>query len=257
MTVWIGTSGWQYSDWRCRVYPEGLPQRLWLEHYAATFACVEVNNTFYRLPAEDVFAQWRERVPAGFLFALKLSRYVSHIRRLREVGDPIKTFLGRASRLGDRMGPMLLQLPPNLEAEPARLRDALAAVPTRIRVAVEVRHASWFRDEVAEVLRDCDAALCLTDRHGEPQEPEWATAEWGYLRFHRGSRSGWSYADPVLEHWADRLRSLWGPRAEAFAFFNNDPGGAAVRDASRFARICTEAGLSVARVPEAAATERG
>ncbi|HYA00543.1 MAG TPA: DUF72 domain-containing protein [Candidatus Binatia bacterium] len=253
MTVRIGTSGWQYADWRGAFYPEKMPQRLWLERYASHFDVVEVNNTFYRLPAAEVFAQWRERVPASFRFALKLSRYISHIRRLREPAESMRTFLERAAQLGDRIGPLLLQLPPNFPVDPGRLEDALAAVPHRFRVAVEVRHASWFREEVAAVLRRHDAALCLTDRCGEPQEPRWPTAGWGYLRFHQGAEGDWSYGERTLRDWASRVRSLWGEGADVHAFFNNDPGCAAVRDAAAFAQVCAEAGLAVSRVPDAGA----
>jgi uncharacterized protein YecE (DUF72 family) len=249
MTVWIGTSGWQYRDWRGLFYPERLPQRLWLQHYATGFDCVEVNNTFYRLPGESVFHAWRAAVPPRFRFALKLSRYVSHIRRLRDVGEPLRTFLERAAGLERRTGPLLLQLPPTLTADAERLSQALDAVPALLRVAVEVRHESWFDDGVARVLRRHRAALCLTDRDGQLQEPEWATARWGYLRFHRGSQSGWRYSDEQLRGWAARVREIWGPAGQVFAFFNNDPGGAAVRDAVAFAGACADAGLRVSRVP--------
>ena len=253
MTVQVGTSGWQYADWRGGFYPESMPQRRWLEHYAVNFACVEVNNTFYRLPTEDVFAQWRQRTPPGFHLALKLSRYISHIRRLHDTAASMAMFLDRAAPLGDRLGPLLLQLPPTLEVDVARLGDTLAAIPGRYRIAVEVRHPSWFRGDVMDLLARRDAALCLTDRQGMPQEPLRATASWGYLRFHRGSASSWSYAEPDLRAWASRLLELWGVDAEVYAFFNNDSHCAAVGDAVAFARLCTAAGLAVSRVPTAEA----
>jgi uncharacterized protein YecE (DUF72 family) len=253
MTVWIGTSGWQYRDWRGPFYPEKLPQRLWLEHYARHFRCVEVNNTFYRLPREEVFAGWRDTAPEGFRFALKLSRYISHVRRLRDIADPLRTFMERAAGLGDRVGPLLLQLPPNFPADPGRLSEALDAVPGTVQVALEVRHASWFTTEVAGVLRHHHAPLCLTDREGKIQEPEWATAAWGYVRFHRGSRSGWGYPEATLRQWASRVRALWGADGEVYAFFNNDPGGAAIRDAAAFARACADQGLAVSGVPDPSA----
>lgn len=247
--LWVGTSGWQYTDWRGPFYPERLPQRLWLDHYAARFACVEVNSTFYRLPAEAVFAGWAERAPAGFRFALKLSRYISHVRRLTGVADALLLFLQRSQPLGDHAGPLLLQLPPTLPADPGRLREVLAAVPGRHRIAVEVRHAAWLSSPVLAVLRERNAALCLADRDGEAQGPLVATSSWGYLRLHRGGPSSWGYSEAALRRWADRVRSLWGDGADVYAFFNNDPGCAAVRDAAAFARCCAEAGLPVSRVP--------
>ncbi len=249
MVLWVGTSGWQYRDWRGPFYPEKLPQRRWLEHYAASFACVEVNNTFYRLPAEEVFAAWRESVPAGFRFALKLSRYLSHVRRLRDPGDPVRTFLERSRALRSFRGPLLLQLPPNFQVDVERLEGTLSAFPPSLRVAVEVRHPSWFREEVAEVLRRHDSALCLTDREGEPQEPAWATASWGYLRFHKGTGRAWRYREATLQEWAGRACRLWGTGGDVYAFFNNDPGCAAVTDAIAFARAGDGAGFRVSRVP--------
>jgi uncharacterized protein YecE (DUF72 family) len=250
MTLWVGTSGWQYRDWRGPFYPEKLAQRRWLEHYAAGFGCVEVNNTFYRLPAEEAFAAWRESVPPGFRFALKLSRYLTHIRRLREPAEPVATFLERARPLADRLGPLLLQLPPNFAVDAERLEDTLAAFPDGLHVAVEVRHPSWFRENVADVLRRHDAALCLTDREGRLQEPEWATAGWGYLRFHKGTSHGWRYPEGTLREGAERALRLWAAGADVYAFFNNDPGCAAVADAAAFARIAFDAGLAVSHVPE-------
>jgi uncharacterized protein YecE (DUF72 family) len=253
MTVRIGTSGWQYADWRGRFYPSAAPERTWLEHYVSQFDCVEVNSTFYRLPAEGVFAGWAARAPDGFEYALKVSRYITHIRRLGEPAEPIRTFLERAAKLGGRLGPLLLQLPPRFAVDPGRLRDACAAVPATQRLAVEFRDPSWFREDVATILREHDAALCLTDRLGELREPPWATASWGYVRFHQAGPDDWSYSEPAMRTWAERLRSLWGPDADVYAFFNNDPGAAAIRDAALFGRICATSGLTVSRVPQPAA----
>lgn len=246
----MGTSGWQYRDWRGGFYPERMPQREWLDHYVAHFQCVEVNNTFYRLPREEVFEQWRSRAPRGFSFGLKLSRYLSHIKRLQDPAGSVALFLDRATRLGDRIGPLLLQLPPNFEVDTQRLRDALAAIPSHLRVAVEFRHASWFREDVAELLRARDVPLCLTDRLEHLQEPAWQTASWGYIRFHQGCADPWpSYRPRCLHAWAERLASMWGRDADVYAFFNNDPHGAAVRDAVVFAERCRAVGLTPTRVP--------
>ena len=155
--IYVGTSGWQYkdwgtpkrgtsvdSDWRDRFYPAGVPQRRWLEHYAEQFDTVEVNNAFYRLPERDTFAQWRDRTPDGFVVAVKMSRYLTHIKRLREPAEPVARFLERATALGDKLGPVLVQLPPTLKADPAALQATLAQFPRQVRVAVEPRHPSWW-----------------------------------------------------------------------------------------------------------------
>lgn len=158
MTVRIGTSGWQYRDWRETLYA-GVPQRQWLERYAEAFATVEVNNAFYRLPDRATFAGWRERTPDDFCIAVKGSRYLTHVRRLREPAAPVGRLLAHTAGLGDRLGPVLLQLPPTLHADPSLLDDCLAAFPRQVRVAVEPRHSSWWTDEVAAVLRRHGAAL--------------------------------------------------------------------------------------------------
>ncbi|MGN9778377.1 DUF72 domain-containing protein [Micromonospora sp. H33] len=142
--ILVGTSGWQYRDWRGRFYPDRLPQRLWLEHFAARFATVEVNNAFYRLPERDTFAAWRARTPDDFCVTVKMSRYLTHIKRLRDPAEPVARFLGRATALGDRLGPVLLQLPPNLPADPDTLDATLRRFPADVRVAVEPRHPSWW-----------------------------------------------------------------------------------------------------------------
>ncbi len=142
MTVLAGTSGWQYRDWRAAFYPAGVPQRRWLEHYAQQFATVENNGTFYRLPARDTFANWRDRVPGDFVMTVKASRYLTHVRRLRDPAEPVKRLLDAAAGLGGRLGPVLLQLPPDLRADPDLLRGCLRQFPATVRVAVEPRHES-------------------------------------------------------------------------------------------------------------------
>jgi uncharacterized protein YecE (DUF72 family) len=250
VTVHVGTCGWQYRDWHGRLYPADLPQREWLEHYAARFQAVEVDNTFYRLPAAEVFAAWRERTPADFRMALKTSRYLTHVKRLREPAPAVQLFMERAGRLGGKLGPLLIQLPPTFRADPARLADALDAFPRGVRLAFEPRHASWFSDATQQVLADRDVALCLADAKGRPAGPLWRTAGWTYLRFHEGTGSPHPCYQPhTLHQWAERLAATWGAAAECWVFFNNDPGGCAVRDARRFAEAAVEAGLQPTRVP--------
>jgi uncharacterized protein YecE (DUF72 family) len=244
----VGTSGWQYRDWRGRFYPERLPQRGWLAHYARRFETVEVNNSFYRLPEAATFARWREQTPDGFLIAVKASRYLTHILRLREPREAVDLLLERARAAEEALGPVLFQLPPNLRAEPARLRETLDAIGGRVMAAFEFRHPSWLTDEVFSVLEDAGAALVLADRAGERSEPR-VTGGWSYVRFHQGTAKRSGYRRDALRWWADRLVAL--PADDTFVYFNNDPGAAAPRDAARLAELLRERGVQV-RSPTAA-----
>jgi uncharacterized protein YecE (DUF72 family) len=250
MPVIIGTSGWQYRDWRDRFYPQGVPQRLWLEHYAQRFLTVESNNAFYMLPKPETFDSWRTRTPADFLMAVKVNRYITHIRRLREVSEPVERFLSHARRLGRKLGPVLLQLPPNLRADVGALEETLAAIGSGPRVAVEFRHGSWYSDQTRAVLERAGAALCLADRGSRSIVPEWRTADWGYVRLHAGSASpSPCYGRTALRSWAHRIARLWKASEEVFVYFNNDPGGCALRDARAFAAHVRAVGLEGTRVP--------
>ncbi|WP_309050705.1 DUF72 domain-containing protein [Streptomyces sp.] len=248
MPVFVGTSGWQYRDWRGVLYPEGLPQRLWLEEYARRFATVENNNAFYRLPERRTFAEWRARTPEGFLMAVKASRFLTHVKRLKDPEEPVERLLGRAEALGDRLGPVLLQLPPTLRADAGLLDAVLARFPSWVRVAVEPRHETWWTEETASVLAARGAALCWADRGSTPLTPLWRTAGWGYLRLHEGRARPWpAYGRRALVSWADRLAASWSDAADVYVYFNNDPGGWAVRNAVSFTRAMTAAGRPVAR----------
>ncbi|WP_329393901.1 DUF72 domain-containing protein [Streptomyces lydicus] len=255
MTVLLGTSGWQYKDWRGVLYPQGCPQRQWLEEYARHFATVESNAAFYRLPEEKTFADWRERTPGGFVMAVKASRYLTHIKRLREPEEPVRRLMTRAAALGPRLGPVLLQLPPTLRRDTGLLDDCLACFPAGTRVAVEPRHDSWWTPQVRSVLERHRAALCWADRGSRPVTPLWRTADWGYLRFHEGRARPWPrYGAQALTTWVRRIADTWPDRADVHAYFNNDPGGAAVLDAVRFARAAAAAGRSVSRTPSGRAS---
>ncbi|MEV4397186.1 DUF72 domain-containing protein [Nonomuraea sp. NPDC049607] len=236
MATLVGTSGWQYKDWRGVLYPEGVPQRLWLETYAAEFPTVESNNAFYRLPAPETFAAWRERTPAGFVMAVKASRFLTHIKRLSEPEEPVARLMRAAGELKEKLGPVLLQLPPTLRADAALLDRCLGCFPGGVRVAVEPRHDSWWTGEVREVLLARGAALCWADRLGRPLTPLWRTADWGYVRLHEGLAAPRpSYGDAALRSWVRRVAEAgW---RDVHVYFNNDPGGAAVRDARRFATL--------------------
>jgi uncharacterized protein YecE (DUF72 family) len=237
MAILIGTSGWQYDDWRGALYPPECPKRSWLEEYARRFATVECNNAFYRLPSPETFAAWRDRTPDGFVMAVKASRYLTHIRRLRDPVEPVRRLMSHATALGPRLGPVLLQFPPTLQADSGLLDACLEQFPARTRVAVEPRHDSWWTDKVRTVLETRGAALCWADRKAGPVTPLWRTAEWGYLRFHEGRAQPWPrYGRRALATWARRLAETWPAEAEVYVYFNNDPGGAAILDAEAFRR---------------------
>jgi uncharacterized protein YecE (DUF72 family) len=234
MSVLIGTSGWQYADWRGVLYPPEVPRRLWLESYAERFRTVESNNAFYRLPSPETFAAWRDRTPEGFVVAVKASRFLTHVKRLRDPLEPVLRMMGHAEGLGPRLGPVLLQLPPTLRADPAALDACLACFPAGTRVAVEPRHDSWWTPEVRSVLERRGDALCWADRGARPVTPLWVTARWGYLRFHEGIARPWPrYGRRSLATWARRITESGG---DWYVYFNNDPGGAAVLDAMAFER---------------------
>lgn len=230
--ILVGTSGWQYADWRGPFYPPGLPQRGWLRHYAEHFPTVEVNSVFYRLPPRDTFARWREQLPGGFVMAVKMSRYLTHIKRLHDPQEPVDRFLAVATALGDHLGPVLLQLPPTLRADPDALSAALSCFPPHIRVAVEPRHRSWWTGETRAVLEHHRAALCWADRLGRPITPLWRTADFGYLRLHEGRATPRPrYGPTALATWHTRLTTTFPAATPAYVYFNNDPHAAAIADA--------------------------
>ena len=233
----VGTCGWQYRDWRGRLYPPGLPQRAWLERYATRFDTVEVDASFYRLPERSSFERWAASVPDGFTFATKASRYLTHVRRLAEPEEPVGRLLERAAGLGDRMGPVLVQLPPNMRADLGRLDATLAAFPPSVRVAVEPRHDTWDTPALDRLLERRGSALVLADRLG-PLGRWRSTAPWGYVRFHGGRATPpGAYGSVALASAARRLADCFPEGAEVFVYFNNDHLGAAVDNAGSFARM--------------------
>jgi len=234
-TIRIGCSGWQYRHWRKDFYPAELPQSRWLEHYATRFNTVEINNTFYRLPDAATFAAWRKRVPRGFVYAVKASRYLTHMKKLKDPDDPIELFFSRAKRLGTAFGPVLYQLPPRWPLTPAslaRFEVFLKALPRRRRHVVEFREPTWYARTVFLLLRRHHVALCVHDMQGSATSVL-DIGPFVYVRFHGPQKYGGRYSDAALGAWADRLAAEWRAGRPIFAYFNNDTGGHAPRDATR------------------------
>jgi uncharacterized protein YecE (DUF72 family) len=221
MQVLVGTSGYSYKEWKGSFYPKDLKADAMLRYYAERLPTVEINNTFYRVPDADLLRRWAEQVPDGFVFVLKAPRRITHERRLSaESVDAVDYFLKTASVLGDRRGPVLFQLPPNLKSDVPRLRHFLELLPRDCPAAFEFRHESWFDDEVYETLRRKGAVLCAadTDESGEEGAPVVPTGSWGYLRLRRAD-----YDDQALAAWVDRVRAQ--PWDRAFVFFKHEDAG--------------------------------
>jgi uncharacterized protein YecE (DUF72 family) len=232
--VHIGCSGWNYRDWRERVYPKGVPARRWLAHYATLFDTVEVNSTFYRLAKPAAVANWLAETPPGFVFSVKASRYLTHVKRLADIEQGIQRFYDAIEPLVEspKLGPVLWQFPANFHRDEDRLADALAILPPG-RHCFEFRHESWFTADVLEILRAYGAALAYGDHPERPFVPLELTADWTFLRFHYGRRGRrGNYSETELAEWADRLRDLRS-QAEVYAYFNNDWEGFAVRNGRR------------------------
>jgi uncharacterized protein YecE (DUF72 family) len=236
--VRVGCSGWNYADWRERIYPKGLPPSRWLEHYATLFDTVEVNNTFYRLPRVEAVARWVEQSPPGFVFAVKASRYLTHVKRLRELGQGVERFYAHVEPLArsPKMGPILWQLPRTFKRDDERLADALEALRPG-RHCFEFRHESWFTDETYDLLRRYEAALVIGDHPQRPFQAHELTADWTFIRFHYGHRGrNGNYSDRELEEWAARIAD-WRRRVDVYAYFNNDWMGFAVRNGLRLKKL--------------------
>jgi len=232
----VGCSGWQYRHWRENLYV-GLPLKRWFAHYSSVFDTVEINNSFYRLPDASTFARWRDLAPPGFLYAVKASRFLTHMKKLKDPEDPLARFFDRARELKQHLGPVLYQLPPGWRKDTARLQHFLRTLPAGVRHTIEFRDPSWYADDVLALLRAHDVALCLHDMRGSATERV-AVASFVYVRFHgpTGSYSG-GYSAARLEPWAAWLTERRRQGTDVYAYFNNDVGGHAPVDALALRRL--------------------
>lgn len=229
----VGCSGWVYRHWRGDFYPERLRQKDEFAFYASRFDTAEINASFYRLPSETTVEAWAAKAPDGFVFAWKASRYITHLKRLKDVGDSLDLVMERMAPLGPHFGPALFQLPPSMKLDLKRLEGFLALLPHGRRCTIEFRHPSWYAEAVYAALRAANVALCLSDHHHAPAPFE-ATADWTYIRGHGpGGRYHGDYPQETLEAWAAHARRWLGEGKDVYAYFDNDIGGGAPRDALR------------------------
>jgi uncharacterized protein YecE (DUF72 family) len=231
MSILIGPSGWHYRHWVGAYYPPKTPAEEFLARYRLDFPTVEINNTFYRLPSPEVLAGWRETVPAGFRFAVKASRFITHFRKLKDAGESFRLFFDPIRILGKRLGPVLFQLPPHWHYDGGRLEAFLASLPAGPAYVFEFRDRDWYRDEAFALLDRFGAGLCIHDMP-ESKSPEEVAGKLAYVRFHgpEGKYAG-SYPDKDLERWARRMREWAGRGLPVYAYFNNDIGGYAPKNA--------------------------
>ncbi len=225
-----------YRHWREVFYPPKLAQSKWLEFYTRHFPTVELNSSFYRLPTEKAFSNWHQTSPEGFIYAVKVSRFITHIKRLKDVEEPIQTFLSRARLLKEKLGPLLYQLPPNMHRNDERLDSFLCLLPKELRHVLEFRHESWLDEGVFEMLRQHNVGFCVFDMPGLSC-PLVATADFAYIRFHGSSGLYYScYSDGELEDWARRISELARSLDAVYIYFNNDAEGYAIENAQLLAQ---------------------
>jgi uncharacterized protein YecE (DUF72 family) len=241
--VRVGCSGWQYDDWRGRLYPEGMGTGRWLGRYAECFDTVEVNSTFYRLASPAAVERWIEQTPDDFVFACKASRYMTHMKRLRDLDQGVKRYYERIEPLvvSGKLGPVVWQLPGNFHRDDELLADALGKLPAGLH-CFEFRHESWFREEVYALLREHGVALVIGDHPERPFQTYEMTADWTFVRFHHGRRGRrGNYSERELREWAERI-SDWRQRVAVYAYFNNDWKGFAVDNALLLRRLLSPGG---------------
>lgn len=238
--ICIGTSGWYYDHWKERFYPAGMAKSKWFVHYAGHFDTVEINNTFYNLPKEQTIRTWHDRAPEDFLYSVKASRYITHIKRLKEVDEGLTRFFETIDPLKEHLGPVLYQLPPSLRKDIGLLGTFLKQLPKGRKAVFEFRHDSWYEQDVYDLLSRHKAALCIHDMAGR-FSPRVVTSPITYVRFHGvvGKYEG-SYSTETLREWAVWVKEQAAAGLGVYAYFNNDASGYAVRDASKLKDIISQ-----------------
>ena len=235
MRLHVGTSGYNFPEWKGSFYPPKLPSAKWLEYYAQQLGTVEINYTFYRMPSAKTVAGWDAATPEGFIFVLKAPQRITHFARLQSIDDPLRFFLDSIRKLNAKLGPVLFQLPPNFKKDIARLSDLLTQFPTDVRAACEFRHASWWSDDVYELLRSTNTALCVAHTE-EGATPEVATADFGYVRLRDAG-----YAETELRDWLGKLRAMGAGWTDAFVFFKHEEQGVGPKLAAQLRQLDTAA----------------
>jgi uncharacterized protein YecE (DUF72 family) len=230
--VRIGTSGWIYKHWRRAFYPADLPVKEWFTFYSESFDTVEINNTFYRLPPPEVFRAWAKQASPGFLYAIKASRFLTHMKKLKDPAKPIARLLERARLLGPHLGPMLYQLPPHWHRDLGRLRDFIVCLPRDLDHVFEFRDPSWYTDEVRRLLDDSGMSFCIHDLRGAAS-PRWVTGPLAYVRFHGPTARAYAgrYDLAQLAGWAEQIHEFQSGGRDVYVYFNNDDQGFAVTNA--------------------------
>ena len=230
----VGTSGYNFPEWKGSFYPPKLPSAKWLEYYAQQLGTVEINYTFYRMPSDKTVAGWDAATPDSFTFVLKAPQKITHIARLRNVDEPLRRFLDTVRKLHAKLGPVLFQLPPNFKKDLARVGDLLTQFPSDVRAACEFRHASWWSDDVYELLRSTNTALCIADT-AEGTTPEVATADFGYVRLRDEG-----YSEAGLREWSQRVQALGSAWTDAYVFFKHEEKGVGPKLAREFLRLAPD-----------------
>jgi uncharacterized protein YecE (DUF72 family) len=241
LTLRIGTSGWVYNHWRGVFYPQALRQDEWLRHYALTFDTVEINNSFYRLPSAEAFERWREQAPRGFVYAVKASRFLTHMKKLKDPEEPIARLFERAAKLGSALGPVLYQFPPRWRLNLERFDYFLKALPADYQHVIEFRDASWLVEDAFRLMECGNVAHCIHDMH-DLQIPLRVTSRTVYLRFHGTVKYGGDYSAGELKTWARRIKSWRQDGLSIFAYFNNDAGGYALKNAAALRALLGNSG---------------
>jgi uncharacterized protein YecE (DUF72 family) len=246
-SIFIGTSGWSYKHWKGTFYPDDLSSKLWREYYSQLFRSVELNNPFYHLPREETFQKWHDSSPKGFIFAVKASRYITHMKKLKDAGSAVKLLLERVRLLDEKLGPILFQLPPKLELDPERLSHFLGMLPSGFRYTFEFRNPSWFDSRVEGILSDHAVAFCIYHLAGR-LSPIAVTTDFVYIRLHgpKGPYQG-RYEEESLKSWGGQITEWSGQGKDVYCYFDNDEKGYAAHDAIRLQQIISEeqSGVSI------------